>query len=56
MAAPGMWSQYLTTREPDPAHVEVSLAALRSVLEAEGHLNPLSQQTANPDEPAAAMA
>ena len=54
--APGMWSQYLTTREPDPAHVEVSLAALRSVLEAEGHLKPLSQQTANPDEPAAAIA
>ena len=54
--APGMWSQYLTTREPDPAHVEVSLAALRSVLEAEGHLKPLAQQTANPDEPAAAIA
>ncbi len=54
--APGMWSQYLTTREPDPAHVEVSLAALRSVLEAEGHLAPLAQQTANPDEPATAIA
>ena len=54
--APGMWSQYLTTREPDAAQVEVSLAALRSVLEAEGHLAPLAQQRANPDEPAAAVA
>jgi uncharacterized protein YqhQ len=37
--APGMWSQYLTTREPDSSQVEVSLAALYSVLEAEGHLS-----------------
>ena len=36
--APGMWSQYLTTREPDSSQVEVALAALYSVLEAEGHL------------------
>ncbi len=36
--APGMWSQYLTTREPDAAQVDVALAALYSVLEAEGHL------------------
>lgn len=36
--APGMWSQYLTTREPDPAQIEVALTALRSVLEAEGRL------------------
>ena len=36
--APGMWSQYLTTREPDASQVEVALAALYSVLEAEGHL------------------
>ena len=35
--APGMWSQYLTTREPDSTQVEVALAALYSVLEAEGH-------------------
>ena len=37
--APGMWSQYLTTREPDASQVEVALAALYSVLEAEGHLD-----------------
>jgi uncharacterized protein YqhQ len=34
--APGMWSQYLTTREPRPDQVEIALTALRSVLEAEG--------------------
>jgi uncharacterized protein YqhQ len=32
---PGIWSQYLTTREPDETQIEVSLAALRSVLAAE---------------------
>ncbi len=36
--APGMWSQYLTTREPNAGQIEVALAALTSVLEAEGHL------------------
>ncbi len=35
--APGMWSQYLTTREPEPRHVEVALESLLSVLDAEGH-------------------
>ncbi|HZO91779.1 MAG TPA: DUF1385 domain-containing protein [Chthonomonadaceae bacterium] len=35
--APGMWSQYLTTREPDREQVEVALTSLRAVLEAEGH-------------------
>ena len=36
--APGMWSQYLTTREPNAGQIEVALAALTSVLVAEGHL------------------
>jgi uncharacterized protein YqhQ len=35
--APGMATQYLTTREPDASQTEVALAALYSVLEAEGH-------------------
>ena len=43
--APGMWSQYLTTREPDNSQVEVALAALNSVLEAEGHLELASKGT-----------
>ncbi len=32
---PGIWSQYITTREPAPKHVEVALVALRSVIDAE---------------------
>lgn len=32
---PGIWTQYLTTREPVTEHVEVALAALKAVLRAE---------------------
>lgn len=32
---PGIWSQYLTTREPEPAQVEVALESLRAVMRAE---------------------
>jgi uncharacterized protein YqhQ len=35
--APGMATQYLTTRPPDADQTDVALAALYSVLEAEGH-------------------
>ena len=56
--APGMWSQYLTTREPDESQVEVALAALYSVLEAEGHtsLIGIDGDAPNPLEPEAAIA
>jgi uncharacterized protein YqhQ len=57
--APGMATQYLTTREPDNSQVEVALAALLSVLEAEGHLAPdsdVSEDLAEPMEPAALIA
>jgi uncharacterized protein YqhQ len=57
--APGMWSQYLTTREPTPDQVDVALAALHSVLEAEGHTIPKLDSAytiPNPDEPAAVTA
>lgn len=56
--APGMWSQYLTTREPDDSQVDVALAALFSVLEAEGHLTliGLHGDAPNPLEPEAAIA
>lgn len=57
--APGMATQYLTTREPKDDQVEVALAALYAVLEAEGHLQPDDDVTGdriNPDEPAAAIA
>ena len=32
---PGMWSQYLTTREPDHGQIEVALAALKACIDAE---------------------
>ncbi|RYG16450.1 DUF1385 domain-containing protein [bacterium] len=32
---PGMWSQRLTTREPEAKHVEVAIAALQACLDAE---------------------
>ena len=59
--APGMATQYLTTREPDAAQTEVALAALYSVLEAEGHsalINDINMapHAPNLDEPAAAIA
>lgn len=32
LLAPGLWSQYLTTREPSPDQVEVALTALNAVI------------------------
>jgi len=32
---PGLMSQYITTREPEPKHIEVALEALRAVVRAE---------------------
>jgi uncharacterized protein YqhQ len=59
--APGMATQYLTTREPDESQTEVALAALYSVLTAEGHvISPdgrVHRSVApDPQEPAAATA
>ena len=59
--APGTWTQYLTPREPDSPQTEVALAALYSVLAAEGHSIPQNDFFSNPhasnlDEPAAALA
>ena len=58
--APGMSTQYLTTREPDAPQVEIALAALYSVLVAEGHsaLVPANDppHVPDPDEPAMATA
>ena len=60
LLAPGMATQYLTTREPDETQVEVALAALLSVLAAEGHLESDSINVAGDVvdslEPAAAIA
>lgn len=43
--APGLASQYMTTREPEPAQIEVALAALKAVVAAE------ARGTHLPDEP-----
>lgn len=59
LLAPGMATQLLTTREPDNSQVEVALAALLSVLEAEGHIaddTDVSQDAPDVLEPAVAIA
>ncbi len=35
LSRPGMWTQLLTTREPDDSQLEVALASLRTVMDAE---------------------
>lgn len=37
LLAPGLWSQHITTREPDEAQIEVALRALQAVVEQERH-------------------
>lgn len=49
---PGLMTQYLTTVEPDPEQVEVALAALKAVVEAEA----AGKAVAKVDEAAAAIA
>ena len=43
---PGIWSQFLTTREPDEPQIEVALEALKAVMAAEesGNANPVQPQ------------
>jgi uncharacterized protein YqhQ len=41
---PGLWTQYLTTREPDEKQIEVALVALQAVIDAEaGKLPPAEE-------------
>jgi uncharacterized protein YqhQ len=42
--APGLWLQRLTTREPSLDQLEVSIKALREVLELEGRLQPADRR------------
>jgi len=35
LSRPGMWTQLMTTREPDDSQVEVAIASLRAVMDAE---------------------
>jgi uncharacterized protein YqhQ len=44
LLAPGLWLQRLTTREPTLDQVEVSIRALREVLEREGRSSPETRQ------------
>ena len=47
---PGLWSQLLTTREPDEHQIEVSLEALKAVMKAEesGHVDPVQPTIIEP--------
>jgi uncharacterized protein YqhQ len=44
LLAPGLWLQRLTTREPTLDQLEVSIRALREVLELEGRLQPADRR------------
>ena len=44
LLAPGLWLQRLTTREPPLDQLEVSIRALREVLELEGRLQPADRR------------
>jgi uncharacterized protein YqhQ len=35
LSTPGLWTQYLTTREPDDSQIEVSIASLKAAMAAE---------------------
>jgi uncharacterized protein YqhQ len=52
MVAPGLWTQYLTTRVPDDSQIEVAIAALQRVLDKEHE----DRSDAPTDEPVAAVA
>lgn len=54
LIAPGLWTQYLTTRVPDDEQIEVALVALRSVWDIE-HEQPTASDSAS-SEPSAAVA
>jgi uncharacterized protein YqhQ len=53
LIAPGLWTQYLTTRVPDDSQIEVAIAALQSVWDKEHEVVPARDAS---EEPAAAMA
>ena len=44
LLAPGLWLQRLTTREPSLDQLEVSIAALKDVLQREGRLDPAERK------------
>ena len=54
LVAPGLWTQLITTREPDDSQIEVALASLQSVWDKEHQVEPPS--AAGTDPVAAAVA
>ncbi|BDI29130.1 membrane protein [Capsulimonas corticalis] len=54
MIAPGLWTQYITTRVPDDSQLEVSIASLKSVWDKEHESGPASKSS--DAEPAAEVA
>jgi len=49
LIAPGLWTQYLTTRVPDDSQIEVALVALRSVWDKEHEMpSPATSESAEP--------
>ncbi|MBV9848240.1 MAG: DUF1385 domain-containing protein [Armatimonadetes bacterium] len=55
LIAPGLWTQYLTTRVPDDSQIEVAIVALESVWDKEHEAAPAPLAPAA-DEPAAVVA
>ena len=55
LIAPGLWTQYLTTRVPDDSQLEVAIAALESVWDKEHEAAP-QPLSARAEEPAAVVA
>jgi uncharacterized protein YqhQ len=53
---PGMWTQLLTTREPDESQVAVSLASLKAVMEAEAREAQRGVELESASEPAESVA
>ena len=40
LSKPGIWTQYITTKDPDDQMIEVAIASLSKALEMEGHEAP----------------
>lgn len=55
LIAPGLWTQYLTTRVPDDSQLEIAIAALTSVWDKE-HESAPQPLVPSPEEPAAVVA
>jgi uncharacterized protein YqhQ len=56
LIAPGLWTQYLTTRVPDDSQLEVAIAALESVWDKEHETAPQPLSAIPAAEPAAVVA